>query len=63
MIKYKHDCEVKNIEYELKMQLDYDPNCKVIAIMPTTYKTVYTSLGSSEDRMVLTHVNIIWDSK
>lgn len=63
MIKYKSNCEIKDVEYELKMQLDYDPDCKVLGIIPVTYKTVYTSLGSSGDRMVLTHVNIIWDSK
>lgn len=67
MIKTKENCPINDIERQLKLQLEYDPDCTVIAIVPIEFEKFSSNkllgIDSEMISMKTTHVNIIWNSR
>ena len=63
MIKIKENCTVEDVQRQLKLQLEFDPDSKVIAIVPIQFRSSHLTFGAPTTSFVTTHVNIIWNSK
>ena len=57
MIKSK-ECAPDDVERQLTLQLQYDPDCTVISIFPIEFKP-----RAINTNLIATMVKIIWNSK